>query len=128
MKATIFKMLLVITLFSGIATSGIARTMNRQDIPLQGDKHDDQKRSVTQPIPIVASINAYELTIDFLASLGDVTVTVSSESGSVLSINYSILAAQTAILTLDGITSDEECQIEIVTSDGMHYWGNFVTG
>lgn len=127
MKATILKVLFIITLFSGITTSGMARTMNR-DIALKGGDYDERKRSVTQPIPIVASINAYELTIDFLASLGDVTVTVSSESGSVLSINYSILSAQTAILTLDGVTSDEECQIEIVTSDGMHYWGNFVTG
>lgn len=127
MKATILKVLFIITLLSGITTSGMARTMNR-DIALKGGDYDERKRSVTQPIPIVASINAHELTIDFLASLGDVTVTVSSESGSVLSINYSILSAQTAILTLDGITSDEECQIEIVTSDGMHYWGNFVTG
>lgn len=127
MKATILKVLFIITLLSGITTSGMARTMNR-DIALKGGDYDERKRSVTQPIPIVASINAHELTIDFLASLGDVTVTVSSESGSVLSINYSILSAQTAILTLDGVTSDEECQIEIVTSDGMHYWGNFVTG
>lgn len=127
MKATILKVLFIITLLSGITTSGMARTMNR-DIALKGGDYDERKRSVTQPIPIVASINAHELTLDFLASLGDVTVTVSSESGSVLSINYSILSAQTAILTLDGITSDEECQIEIVTSDGMHYWGNFVTG
>lgn len=127
MKATILKVLFIITLLSGITTSGMARTMNR-DIALKGGDYDERKRSVTQPIPIVASINAHELTIDFLASLGDVMVTVSSESGSVLSINYSILSAQTAILTLDGITSDEECQIEIVTSDGMHYWGNFVTG
>lgn len=125
MKATILKVLFIITLLSGITTSGMARTMNR-DIALKGGDYDERKRSVTQPIPIVASINAHELTLDFLASLGDVTVTVSSESGSVLSINYSILSAQTAILTLDGITSDEECQIEIVTSDGMHYWGNFV--
>lgn len=127
MKATILKVLFIITLLSGITTSGMARTMNR-DIALKGGDYDERKRSVTQPIPIVASINAHELTIDFLASLGDVMVTVSSESGSVLSINYSILSAQTAILTLDGVTSDEECQIEIVTSDGMHYWGNFVTG
>lgn len=127
MKATILKVLFIITLLSGITTSGMARTMNR-DIALKGGDYDERKRSVTQPIPIVASINAHELTLDFLASLGDVMVTVSSESGSVLSINYSILSAQTAILTLDGVTSDEECQIEIVTSDGMHYWGNFVTG
>lgn len=127
MKATILKVLFIITLLSGITTSGMARTMNR-DIALKGGDYDERKRSVAQPIPIVASINAHELTIDFLASLGDVMVTVSSESGSVLSINYSILSAQTAILTLDGVTSDEECQIEIVTSDGMHYWGNFVTG
>lgn len=126
MKATIVKILFLIALFSGVTSTGIARIMNKEDIPLEGKSHDKQKRSLSLPIPIIASIGDNLLTIDFLSSLGDVMVTVSSESGSVHSINYSITSAQTVILSLDSVVAGEECQVEFVMLDGNRYWGNFV--
>lgn len=126
MKTTILKTLFIIAFLSGVASAGIARTMNREDIPLEGKDHDKEPRSITLPIPIIASVDDNQLTIDFSASLGDITVTVSRESGSVHSINYSITSAQTVLLTLDDVAFGEECQIEFVTLDGKRYWGNFV--
>lgn len=126
MKATILKILFIIAFLSGVASAGIARTMNKDDIPLEGGDHDEEPRSVTLPIPIIASINDDQLFIDFLAPLGEVLITVSRESGSVHSINYSIVSAQTVLLTLDDVVVGEEYQIEFVTLDGKRYWGNFV--
>lgn len=126
MKATIVKILFLITFLSGITSAGIARTMNKDDIPLEGGSHEEQKRSISLPIPIIASISDNQLTLDFITSLGEVLITVSRESGSVHSINYSITSAQTVLLTLDDVAVGEECQIEFVTLDGKRYWGNFV--
>lgn len=123
---TIFRILFLITLFSGVTLSGISRTMNKEDIPLKGGDHEDQKRSITLPIPIIASISNNQLFVDFLAPLGEVLVSISSESGSVHSVDYRITSSQTVIISVGNIAVGEQCQIEFTTMDGKRYWGNFV--
>lgn len=127
MKTSLIKTALLVVLLSGIVSLSIARTLSKScsdPIEVKGRTHQDEKRSAT--LPITASISNNQLMIDFLSPLGEVAVSIGSESANVQTVYYTVSSAQSVFFQLEGKTAGEQYSIDFTTSGGQSYYGEFV--